>query len=75
MELISLTDWVGYLAMATLLVSFLMKNIRTLRLVNSVGGLLFVAYGFLLVPMSYPIIITNAAIFCINMYYLFLKKS
>lgn len=74
MEVISFADWVGYLAMATLLVSFLMKNIRTLRMVNSVGGLLFVAYGFLLDPISYPIIITNVAIFCINMYYLFLKK-
>ena len=74
MEVISFADWVGYLAMATVLVSFLMKNIRTLRMVNSVGGLLFVAYGFLLDPISYPIIITNVAIFCINMYYLFLKK-
>lgn len=74
MEVISFADWVGYLAMATLLASFLMKNIRTLRLVNSVGGLLFVAYGFLLDPISFPIIITNLAIFCINMYYVFLKK-
>lgn len=75
MEVILFADWVGYLAMATLLASFLMKNIRTLRLVNSIGGLLFVAYGFLLDPISYPIIITNLAIFCINMYYLFLKKG
>lgn len=75
MELITLTDWVGYLAMAMLLISFLMKNIRTLRLVNSVGAVLFVVYGFMLEPTSYPIIITNSAIFCINMYYLFLKKK
>ncbi|HNQ27694.1 MAG TPA: uroporphyrinogen decarboxylase [Aquaticitalea sp.] len=75
MELITYIDWVGYAAMATLLVSFMMKNLRTLRLVNSVGCLLFVVYGFLLNPHSYPIIITNTAIVCINLYYLFLKKD
>jgi len=74
MDSVSFADWVGYLAMAILLISFLMKNIRTLRLVNSVGGLLFVAYGFLLDPISLPIIITNSAIVGINMYFLFLKK-
>lgn len=74
MELITVTDWVGYAAMATVLVSFLMKNVNNLRMVNSVGCLLFVFYGFMLNPMSYPIIITNTAIFLINLYYLVLKK-
>ena len=74
MELITVTDWVGYAAMATVLVSFLMKNVNNLRMVNSVGCLLFVIYGFMLNPMSYPIIITNTAIFLINLYYLVLKK-
>ena len=75
MELITFTDLVGYAAMAVLLVSFLMKNIRNLRLINSAGGLLFIAYGFLLEPISFPIIITNTAIVCINLYYLFLNKK
>ncbi len=75
MELISLTDWVGYAAMATVLISFLMKDVRRLRLVNSLGCLLFVVYGFMLAPLSYPIIVTNTAIFCINLYYLLIKKS
>ena len=55
------------------LLSFLMRDIKTLRLVNSVGCLLFVIYGVLL--SSIPIIITNVAILLINFYYLFLKKS
>lgn len=75
MELITSTDWVGYAAMATVLISFLMKDVRKLRMLNSLGCLLFVIYGFMLVPMSYPIIVTNTAILCINLYYLFLKKS
>jgi hypothetical protein len=59
--------------MATVLISFLMKSVNKLRIVNSFGCLLFIFYGVFLEPLSMPIIITNAAIFCINTYYL-LKK-
>jgi hypothetical protein len=72
---ISLTDWVGYAAMATVLISFLMKDVKKLRLINSLGCLLFVIYGFLLQPLSLPIIVTNTAIFGINIYYLLVKKN
>ncbi len=72
---ISITEWVGYLAMTTVLISFLMKSVVKLRLVNSLGCLVFVLYGFLLEPISKPIIITNTIIFGINIYYLFFKKN
>ena len=68
-------EWIGYLAMATILLSFLMKSIIKLRIVNSFGCLQFVVYGFILQPMSKPIIITNIAIFSINLYYLTQKKG
>ena len=42
---IELTEWVGYMAMAVLLVSFMMKNVTKLRIINSVGCALFVIYG------------------------------
>lgn len=71
---ISGVEWVGYAAMATVLISFLMKSVNKLRIVNSLGCLLFVFYGILLDPLSKPIIITNTAIFCINLYYLLLRK-
>ncbi|WP_299556116.1 uroporphyrinogen decarboxylase [Seonamhaeicola sp.] len=71
---ISIVEWVGYLAMATVLFSFLMKSVVKLRLVNSFGCLFFVIYGFLLTPASKPIIVTNTAILCINLYYL-IKKT
>ncbi len=71
---ISATEWIGYLAMATLLVSFMMKDVKQLRIINSLGCFFFVIYGFLLEPKAYPIIITNLAIIIINGYYLFLKK-
>lgn len=70
---ISFTEWVGNAAMAILLISFLMKSVNKLRIVNSFGCLLFVIYGFMLDPMSKPVMISNFAILCINVYYL-LKK-
>ncbi len=71
---ISLTEWIGYIAMATLLVSFMMKDVTKLRIINSIGCVFFVAYGVLL-AISWPIVITNSAIISINFYYLFVKKD
>jgi len=71
---ISLTEWIGYAAMLALLISFMMKDVNKLRFINSIGAVLFIVYGFMLTT-SWPIIITNAAILCINFYYLFVKKN
>lgn len=69
---VTITEWIGYLASFFVLLSFLMRNIVTLRYVNSIGCLFFVGYGILL--DSWPVIITNVAIVCVNFYYLFLNK-
>lgn len=66
---IPFTEWVGYAASLGVLLSFLMKDIVKLRMVNMLGCALFVAYGFLL-DISWPIVITNVAIFGVNGYYL-----
>ncbi|SDX09224.1 hypothetical protein SAMN05444411_10374 [Lutibacter oricola] len=71
---ITYTEWVGYLASLALIISFTMKNVKTLRIINSIGAVLFVLYGFML-NISYPIIITNVFILFANIYYLFLKKN
>ena len=71
---IEIAEWVGYIATLVLLSSFTMKNLRSLRIINSIACLLFVVYGILL-SYSWPIIISNSAIFGINFYYLFLKKN
>jgi len=60
--------------MLLLLISFLMKGIKQLRMLNTVACALFVAYGFMLAT-SWPIIISNASIMGINIYILFIKKS
>jgi len=66
---ISLTELVGYLASLVLMISFLMKNINTLRIINSLGCSLFVVYGFMLAT-SWPIIISNTFILGVNVFYL-----
>lgn len=69
----NVTDLMGYLASFTVLVSFVMKDIKTLRIVNTIGCAFFVAYGLML-HYSIPVIITNVAIICINGYYLLKKR-
>ena len=71
---ITSAEWIGYIATGVLLVSFTMKQLRTLRIVNAIACVLFVLYGILL-SNAWPIILSNAAIFCINIYYLYLKKN
>jgi hypothetical protein len=63
------TEYIGYLASALVLVSFLMKNMTYLRIINTVGCVFFILYGLLL--PSIPIVITNVAIVLVNLYYLF----
>lgn len=71
---IEIAEWIGYIATLILLISFTMKNLRSLRIINSIACLIFVVYGVML-SNAWPIIISNAAIFTINFYYLFLKKN
>lgn len=73
MDSITFTDWIGYLASALLIISFMMKNVRTLRIINSFGCAFFIYYGVLL-GNDLPIIITNLFIVVFNLYYLFIKK-
>lgn len=76
MEILGLpiAEWVGYAATVILLSSFTMKTLDSLRVVNSVACLMFIIYGILL-SWAWPIVISNAAIFVINMYYLIFKKK
>ncbi len=71
---IEIAEFMGYIATVVLLTSFTMKRLKSLRIINSIACLLFVVYGIML-SNAWPIIISNAAIFTINFYYLFLKKN
>ena len=73
-EYFSTTEIVGYLASLAVLISFLLKDITKLRLVNILGCFLFIVYGFML-AISWPIIITNSATVIVNTYYLLKLKQ
>lgn len=66
-------DITGYTASALLILSFMMKDMRVLRTINSIGCALFIVYGVLL-GNDVPIIVTNAFILAFNFYYLFVKR-
>ncbi|MDO4762944.1 MAG: uroporphyrinogen decarboxylase [Flavobacteriaceae bacterium] len=65
---------VGYLASFFVVMSFVLKNIRAIRMVNFVGCLFFIAYG-VMKGMLWPIIIPNAVICLVQVYYLVLDKK
>ncbi len=73
----SLVELVGYLASIIVLCSFLMKDVKKLRIVNILGCFMFVVYGFMMpsVRLGLPIIITNLAIMLVNCYYLLVAKK
>lgn len=71
-DFFALTEIIGYTASLLVLVSFLMKNVRKLRIINTIGCTVFIIYGILL-GWSIPIILTNGAIVLINGYYLVKK--
>ena len=74
MELFGITgtEYVGYLASFMVLLSFTMKDVKKLRLVNMSGCVLFIIYGFLMpsLRIGLPIITANVAILVVNIYYL-----
>jgi hypothetical protein len=69
----STTEIIGYLASFLILVSFLMKDMKKLRIINLFGCGAFIIYGVLNHAM--PIVITNSAIVLINLYYLLKKEK
>lgn len=63
------TEIVGYFAMTLLVISFLPKNIITIRAINMIGCLCFVLYGIML-GWKWPLIFSNGLIAIIQAYHL-----
>ena len=64
-----LTSIIGYSASVVLIISFMLKDIAQLRIVNTLGCALFVVYGYFL-DVNWPIIIPNVFIMGVNVYHL-----
>ncbi len=63
-----LIEWIGYTASFIILVSLLMRSLKRLRIINTVGAVIFAVYGALI--DSPPVMIMNTGIALINLYYL-----
>lgn len=68
-----LIEWVGYGASILLVISLMMTDITKLRIINSIGCLMFVIYG--LTVGTYPVALSNIAIILINFYNLYKLKN
>ncbi len=61
---------IGYFASVLIAISMMMKSVLRLRVINGIGGLVFVIYGILI--KAYPVAILNTLVVIIDAYY-FLK--
>lgn len=68
------TEIFGYIAMFMLVVSFIPKQLKLIRILNLIGCVFFVAYGVLL-GWKWPIIISNGLIAFVQMYHLLLVRK
>lgn len=68
------TELIGYSASLVLMLSFTMKDVRKLRMINAVSCTLFITYGFMLAT-AWPIIIANAFVLSANFWHLFKMKT
>ncbi|MBK9156596.1 MAG: hypothetical protein WAV45_04495 [Propionibacteriaceae bacterium] len=64
----SVVELIGYLASALVVASLAMTSVVRLRLISLAGSITFVVYGLLL--PSIPIIITNACVALLNIWFL-----
>ncbi|AZQ61261.1 uroporphyrinogen decarboxylase [Flammeovirga pectinis] len=67
------TEYIGYLASILLMISFSLKNVNKLRLINTLGCFTFVLYGYLL--DAWPVVISNGFIATVNIFYLLKDKK
>ena len=66
-------ELIGYAASLFLIISFAMNDVVWLRIVNSVGCLLFVIYGIL--KKAYPVTVTNLIIIGLNVYHVWFSHA
>ncbi|MEO1291008.1 MAG: GNAT family N-acetyltransferase [Chloroflexota bacterium] len=68
MEIGMIYEIIGYIASALVAISLLMTSILRLRIINTIGAVIFVVYALLI--GSYPVAVVNFVIVLINLYQL-----
>ncbi|KQT24431.1 uroporphyrinogen decarboxylase [Chryseobacterium sp. Leaf405] len=69
-----IATYIGYSASLFIVLSFILKDIRKIRIVNMIGCICFVIYG-IFSGMLWPVIIPNGLICLIQIYYLLVDKK
>ncbi len=62
-------DLTGYIAMTLLVISFIPKQVTSIRIINLVACIFFVIYGILL-GLLWPVIISNGLVGLVQLYHL-----
>jgi len=68
------TAAIGYAASILLMISFVMKDLTRLRIINSFACVCFVIYGFML-SIAWPVIISNGFVLGANLWHLFKSRK
>ncbi len=64
---------IAYIASLIVLISFTVKDITLLRILNNVGCVLFLGYA--LYHNRYPLVFLNGSVILINLYYILKSKK
>lgn len=65
-----LVNYIGYAASFFVVLSFTLKSVNQIRVLNLIGCVLFVVYGFLNATTLWPVIIPNGLLSLIQVYHL-----
>ena len=66
-------DVLGWIATAVVVGSFAIQDVRKLRMINMIGSMLWIAYGFL--KQDNPIIFVNISIILMHTYWFIKNKK
>jgi hypothetical protein len=66
-------ELLAYFASFIVLISFMVKDVTLLRILNNVGCVLFLIYASY--HGRYPLIFLNSMVILVNMYYILKKKK
>ncbi|KUJ51747.1 hypothetical protein [Chryseobacterium sp. JAH] len=69
-----ITNYIGYAASVFIILSFILKDLTKIRIVNLVGCICFVIYG-VFSGMLWPVIIPNGIICFVQVYHLLTAKK
>jgi hypothetical protein len=66
-------EWIGYAASVFIVLSFIVNNLKSIRIINMIGCLCFVVYGTYF--EFWPVVIPNAILVFIQLYFLIFKDN